>query len=61
MKTPIVKIIKITSCSECPYHGTCKAWKKLTKSQKVCLTYSNSTPRSFILSACHLTTEDKQE
>ena len=48
------KIIVIESCQECPLIGKCKAWKSLTKSQRVQLAISNTTPTKFILAKCHL-------
>tara|TARA_R110001632_G_scaffold21394_2_gene62664 strand:- start:452 stop:631 length:180 start_codon:yes stop_codon:yes gene_type:complete len=51
------KIIAIESCQECPLVGECKAWKALTKSQRVQLAISNTTPTSFILAKCHLEDE----
>jgi hypothetical protein len=53
------KIIAIDSCQECPLIGECKAWKSLTKSQRVQLAIGNSTPTKFILAKCHLDDEVK--
>lgn len=49
-----MKIIRVTSCQDCPFHGTCKAWKALTRKQRVQLTIGNSTPQTFILAKCEL-------
>ena len=56
------KMIIIDSCEGCPYIGKCKAWKGLTKAQRVRLTIGNSTPEHFILTGCPLPyTEDNAE
>lgn len=49
-----MKLLKIEYCQHCPYQGECGAWKKLTKHQRMLLTLSNSTPKTFILEGCHL-------
>lgn len=52
-----MKIIKVISCDDCPYNGTCKAWKSLTRKQRVIMTISTSVPQGFILKNCHLEDE----
>lgn len=49
-----MKIIKIKSCSGCPYHGKCKAWKKLASQARLLLAISNRVPNDFILKDCPL-------
>lgn len=56
----MTKIIKIDSCQECPLYGECKAWKSLTRSQRVQLAIGNMTPTSFILAKCHLDDDNKE-
>jgi hypothetical protein len=51
------KVITISSCQECPLISECKAWKSLTKSQRVQIAICNSTPAKFILADCHLDEE----
>ncbi len=48
------KLIKVSSCGNCPHNGTCAAWTALTRKQRVTLTISNSIPHNFILKDCHL-------
>ena len=50
----VVKIIKITKCGDCPFHGDCKAWKRLTSAQRVRLTLGVGVTDNFILKGCHL-------
>ena len=49
-----MKVLKINDCQSCPFYGECKAWKGLTKSQRVQLAIGNMTPHNFILAKCHL-------
>ncbi len=49
-----MKVIKVASCQDCPHEGKCKAWKKLTREQRVMLSIGNSTPATFTLAGCHL-------
>jgi len=49
-----MKIIKVTACNNCPFEGQCKAWKSLTRAQRLQITIGNSTPHNFILAKCHL-------
>jgi len=51
------KIIKVSCCADCPFHGKCKAWKKLTKQERVILTFGASIPQDFLLKTCHLEDE----
>ncbi len=48
------RFIRVTSCNECPLDQNCKAWKQLTKQQKVFLNLSNSVPVNFMLTNCPL-------
>ena len=59
IKGEIMKIIRVKSCETCPYYDTCKAWKSLTRKQRVSITISMRTPKDFMLKACHL--EDDPE
>ena len=48
------RIIRVSSCSDCPLQGKCKAWKNLTKKERVFISISNSVPHDFMLSKCEL-------
>jgi hypothetical protein len=47
------KIIVIETCHQCPHFGTCKAWKKLTPTQRVRLKVGTGIGK-FILKDCPL-------
>ena len=49
-----MKIIEVTSCQECPHHGLCGAWGKLTANERFAINYGVGMPVNFILAACHL-------
>ena len=49
-----MKLIRVKSCSDCPYHGKCKSWKKLNSKQRTYLSISNSVPHDFMLKDCEL-------
>lgn len=51
------RLIRVSSCSECPYNGKCPAFKKLTKKQIVFINLSDSVPANFMLKDCHLEEE----
>jgi len=53
MPEDIQKMIVVDYCDTCPYHGTCKPWKALTRQQRVKLTIGVGVGR-FILKGCPL-------
>lgn len=48
------RIIRVNSCSECPFQGECKAWKALTKKQRVFISIGSGVPHDFMLKDCDL-------
>lgn len=48
------RIIRVNSCADCPFQGKCKAWKALTKKERVFISISNSVPHDFMLKNCDL-------
>lgn len=48
------KVIYVNSCQECPFNGQCKAWKALSRKDRVYLTISTSVPLDMVLEACPL-------
>ncbi|MEE9223092.1 MAG: hypothetical protein V3V40_06505 [Nitrosomonadaceae bacterium] len=53
MTKELKKMIVVDYCDTCPYHGTCKPWKALTRQQRVKLTIGVGVGR-FILKDCPL-------
>lgn len=47
------KVIVVNCCDTCPFIGKCKAWKKLTRIQRVSLTLKVGMG-GFILKGCPL-------
>jgi len=48
------RIIRVNSCDECPFRGECKAWKALTKKERVFISIGNGVPHGFMLANCEL-------
>lgn len=55
------KIIKVTSCQECPHYKTCKAWDNLSIDDRYDLSCQHAGPRYFILNNCPLDDETANE
>jgi len=47
------KMIVIESCDDCPFNGTCKAWKDLKPKERFTLRTGIGIGK-FILKGCHL-------
>lgn len=54
-----MKLIRIKSCRECPYHGECQSWKKLRSAERVMLSFGVTD--DFILEGCHLDDDPQAE
>lgn len=54
IKMDVNKIIEVEWCYDCPLYGECKAWKKLSRKNRVMLTIGNGVG-DFILLGCPLT------
>lgn len=53
-----IRIIEVTCCADCPFHGKCKAWRNLTSKERVTLTISSSIPHDMMLKDCPLPLKD---
>jgi len=56
-----IKQILVTSCSDCPFNMTCKAWDDLSGKDKVYLNLSNDVPHDFMLAKCPLEDAPKEQ
>lgn len=56
-----MKMIKVGSCSDCPFNGGCKAWRKLTSAQRIRVTLGVGVSNDFILKGCHLDDDPNYE
>ena len=53
MANPTRQIL-VTCCNDCPFNMKCKAWKGMSRKDKVYLNLSSNVPHDFMLAKCPL-------